>query len=214
MKEIILNNKFNFIIINICLILIVVFSFFVISYDTLFIDNLVYEFLINNFSNSKMDSFMINVTKLGDTLLVLIITILISFFTFYKFKKRDLTIIFCGSILGVSFINQLLKVIFKRVRPDINKMIEIGGYSFPSGHSMVSVVLYGLFAYFIFKVVKVKWIRNSLVFLNILVILLIGISRIYLGVHYFSDVIVGFLISIIFLVIIMNILERKFFSHN
>ena len=93
-------------------------------------------------------------------------------------------------------------------------MIEIGGYSFPSGHAMVSVVLYGLLAYFSYKFIKNKIVKNIIVVINVLLVLLIGISRIYLGVHYFSDVFVGQLISLVLLVIIINYLEKKVILKN
>ena len=64
-----------------------------------------------------------------------------------------------------------IKVIVKRVRPDVNRLIEIGGYSFPSGHAMVSMVLYGLLAYLSYKFIKNKWIRNISVFINIIIII-------------------------------------------
>lgn len=214
MKEVVKNNKINFIIVNICLLLIVFISFFVVVYDDLIVDKVVYNFLINNFSNSYMDSFMISITKLGNTKFVMLFTIIMFVLLWFKNKKKSLSLVFISSVAGVSFINQLLKVIVKRVRPDVNRLIEIGGYSFPSGHAMVSMVLYGLVAYIIYKMVKIKSLRNILISINLLVILLIGISRIYLGVHYFSDIVVGFLISIIFLIVVICFLEKKFFSQN
>lgn len=214
MKKFVEDNKFSFLIVSIALIFILVISFFVISYDKLIMDTMVYEFLINNFSNGYVDLFMINVTKLGNTTFVLLLTFICFMCFLFKSKKKSLSFCFLGSIGVISFINQFLKSIVKRVRPNVNRLIEIGGYSFPSGHAMVSMVLYGLLAYFCYKFIKNKVVRNIFIVINILVIFFIGISRIYLGVHYFSDVIVGFLISIIFLVLVINLMEKKIFSQN
>ena len=102
----------------------------------------------------------------------------------------------------------MLKNILQRPRPTEYRIIEETGYSFPSGHSMVSMAFYGYLIYLIYKYVKnkyVKWI--SITLLGIL-ICLIGISRIYLGVHYTSDVLGGFLISISYLIIYINIVNK------
>ena len=100
----------------------------------------------------------------------------------------------------------------QRPRPTEFRIIEETGYSFPSGHSMISMAFYGYLIYLIYKYVEnknVKWILISL--LSIL-ICLIGISRIYLGVHYTSDVLGGFLISISYLVIYISAVNNVFYK--
>ena len=101
-------------------------------------------------------------------------------------------------------LNQALKFIIQRPRPTEFRIINESGYSFPSGHSMVSAAFYGFLIYLIYKNVKNKYLKWSLITLLSLVILTIGISRIYLGVHYTSDVIAGFLISISYLIIFIH----------
>ena len=214
MKTIIRENKLSFLIISLCLLIIAIFSSLVIIYDNLYIDSFVYEFLINNFRSDFVDSFMINITKLGDTNYVLLISSILFFIFLFSIKDKFISLIYIVSVSAIAGINQGLKLMVKRDRPNIFRLVEIGGYSFPSGHAMVSTVLYGLIAYIAYKFINKKWLRNSLVFINILVIILIGISRIYLGVHYFTDVFCGFLISVIFMVIVINILEKKCFSQN
>ena len=214
MKELVYRNKISFLILSISLVVVLLFSIFVVIYDNLIIDTMVYEFLINNFSSSFFDKLMINITKLGNTNFVMLLVGILFIFFLIIFKNKLFSIVFIFSVSGVAFINQLLKFTIKRIRPNINRMIEIGGYSFPSGHAMVSVVLYGLIAYISYKYIKVKWVKWITVFSYLLLIFLICISRIYLGVHYFSDVIVGVFASLIFLVIIINFLEKKLFSQN
>lgn len=214
MRNIIKKEKLRFVIFNLCLILIIIISGLVFFAGDLTIDWLVYEFFVNNFSSKSMDSFMIGVTKLGNTNFVVLFSSLIFVFICFFRRERVLSLIFIGSVVIGSGLNHFMKILFKRERPEINRLIEIGGYSFPSGHAMISLILYGLLAYIIYKSVNTKWVRNVIVGVIVILILLIGISRIYLGVHYFSDIVVGFLISVIFLVFVTSILDKKVFSHN
>lgn len=98
-------------------------------------------------------------------------------------------------------LNQLLKRIVQRPRPTEYRLIDESGYSFPSGHSMVSAAFYGLLIYIIYNKVKNKYLKYSLITLLSILIVAIGVSRIYLGVHYTSDVLAGFLISICYLIV-------------
>ena len=100
--------------------------------------------------------------------------------------------------------NIVLKQIVQRPRPTEYRIVNETGYSFPSGHSMVSMAFYGFLIYLIYKYVKNKYLKIGLItFLSILIIS-IGISRIYLGVHYTSDVMAGFCISVSYLVLYVS----------
>ncbi len=107
--------------------------------------------------------------------------------------------------LGLSaLVNFTLKQILQRPRPMGYRIIDESGYSLPSGHSMVSMAYYGFLIYLIYKNVKNKYIKWPLIVLLALLIINIGISRIYLGVHYTSDVIAGFLVAISYLIVFSN----------
>ncbi len=142
---------------------------------------------------------------LCSTEFLIIITILIMLFS--KNKKAafyiGLNVVLCV------LLNQAFKYLFMRERPiEINLIIE-KGYSFPSGHSMVSLAFYGLFIYLIAHK-KMKKNKKYLYCISLAVLtLLIGISRIYLGVHYASDVIAGFALSMAYLIIYILIVYKK-----
>ena len=87
-------------------------------------------------------------------------------------------------------------------------LIEQGGFSFPSGHSMVSLAFYGYIIYLMRKSKLSKVQKNIATIILSMIIILVGISRIYLGVHFASDVLAAYCLSTAFLVIIMYI-ERK-----
>jgi membrane-associated phospholipid phosphatase len=101
----------------------------------------------------------------------------------------------------------LLKNFFERERPNINIIIEADGFSFPSGHSMGSMTYYGFLVYLVIRGKGKPLSKLGLAILLCLVIVLIGISRIYLGVHYPSDVLAGFVAGSIWLVICISLLE-------
>ena len=105
--------------------------------------------------------------------------------------------------------NQLIKHIIMRDRPSVYRMIKQGGFSYPSGHSMIAVALYGILIYLVFKYIKNKYLKYGLSALLVLLILSIGISRIYVGVHFASDVVGGFSLAIAEIVLIVSFLEKK-----
>lgn len=146
------------------------------------------------------------ITNFGGVIGLIVIAIIISsILAIKKYKLMSLLILLNLAISGA--LNQILKRIVQRPRPTEYRLIEENGYSFPSGHSMVSTAFYGFLIYLIFKNVKnkyIKWISISSLFI---LIILIGISRIYLGVHYTSDVMAGFVISISYLVIFTSIVN-------
>lgn len=102
--------------------------------------------------------------------------------------------------------NIVLKLIFKRARP-LDMLVEESGYSFPSGHSFVSIAFYGFLIYLIINSELKKQTKVVLSMVLASLISLIGISRIYLGVHYPSDVTAGFIGGTIYLMIFIEIVK-------
>ena len=124
---------------------------------------------------------------------------------FIKNKKYG-TYITVNLILA-TIINIILKLIFIRERP-LDGIITETGYSYPSGHSFVSFAFYGFLVYLITKSNLTK--RTKIFFTSLLIVLipLIGLSRVYLGVHYPSDVLGGFIGGAIYLLIYIEIIKK------
>lgn len=102
------------------------------------------------------------------------------------------------SILGSYIFNATFKIIFARIRPLKYFLVEQGGYSFPSGHSMVSMSFYTTVTYLLLEGIRDKKVRSIMWVLNFIIIGMIGFSRLYLGVHWPTDIIVGYLIGYVF----------------
>ena len=144
------------------------------------------------------------ITQLGGAIFLITLTIVL--ILFIKNKKIGISIF--SNLAIITVLNQVLKRILQRPRPTEFRIIEETGYSFPSGHSMVSMAFYGYLIYLIYKFVKNKYIKWSFIILLSVLICTIGVSRIYLGVHYTSDVLGGFLISISYLVIYTSAVKK------
>lgn len=146
---------------------------------------------VQAFISPRLTEFMSVVTFLG-SVKWLAFSVLAAAVLLFLFKKRSLAwFMVLSSGLGALF-NLLLKWIFKRERPDIRPLIEEQGFSFPSGHSMGSFIFYGSLAYMIIHLAKRKRWKAAWTLMLSSFIIMIGLSRIYLGVHFPSDVIAGF----------------------
>lgn len=104
--------------------------------------------------------------------------------------------VWIAALAGGEVLNFLLKGLFARPRPSFtDPLAEALYFSFPSGHAMMSLIAYGLVAYFLYLKLPRAWMRVLMTTALIALILLIGLSRLYLGVHYFSDVLAGFAVG-------------------
>lgn len=190
---------------SVLLILFIVVMILVITNNMTTFDNNIYNFLISLRSNG-MDTFMKIITQFGNTIPVIII-ILILMITLTS--RKEVILIGLNTILTVGS-NQLLKHIICRPRPDHIRLVTEHGYSFPSGHSMISICLYGLLIYLVNKKIKNKVLRVILTILLVMIILGIGISRIYVGVHYPSDVLGGYLLSFAILIFTLTTVNKYY----
>lgn len=164
-----------------------------------FFDDFVYNFLISK-RNKFLDNYFLFFTKFGNVSVAVVLVILLM----TLFHNRYSLFFLFGS-LGCVLINTIFKYIIKRDRPNILRLIKQDGYSFPSGHAMISVTLYGFLLYIVLTKVNNKYLKMIMTFLLILIILSIGISRIYLGVHYASDVVAGYILSLIYVIILIQV---------
>ena len=186
------------------LILFSIFAYKIVMNKSIYIDKIVYDFICDNFMSERMTNIVKILTSLGSALVVIILTIVL----FMAIKNKRIAVSIVINLIVITILNNLLKIIFLRPRPNVNNLILESGYSFPSGHSSTSMAFYGYLIYLIYKYVNNKKIKISLIIFLSLVIVAIGLSRIYLGVHYASDVLGGFLLAIVYLIIFITITNK------
>ena len=201
-KEIVEKN-IKWIALFVCIILVIGIVIDVLSKEIYQLDVVGYNFISQHLISDNITPIAKCITQLGGVIGLVALAIILSIVI--KNKKTSILI---WLNLGISaLLNQTLKYIIQRPRPTEYRIIDESGYSFPSGHSMVSAAFYGFLIYLIYKKVKNKYLKWGLVTLLGFIIILIGISRIYLGVHYTSDVLAGFLISISYLIIFTHFIK-------
>ena len=198
------SKNLKWLILFICLIIFLAIAEDVFDQEIMHLDQLGYQLVSTHLISQGATPIAIFITNLGGTTILILITILLV--ATIKNKKIALTVVL--NPLIITGINLLLKSIVQRPRPTQSPLITETGFSFPSGHSMVSMAFYGYLICLIAKFIKNKLLKVILIVLLSILIISIGISRIYLGVHYTSDVIAGFMISLCYLVIYTSMVKK------
>ena len=195
--------KKRYILTKVLLIAFIIVMSLVLTSNTVQFDNHIYN-AIFSIRNDFFDIFFKSITKFGNIIIIFFITVLL----LLSLSKKDRNILGVTVLITV-LLNQIMKYIIHRSRPDYVRLIKQGGYSFPSGHAMISIAVYGFLIYFVNKKVKNKGLKYFIISLLVLLILGIGCSRIYVGVHYPSDVLAGYILSLIILIIVTSKFNQK-----
>jgi membrane-associated phospholipid phosphatase len=170
------------------------------------IDSMIIGFLEYT-ENPFLDSVMLWVTEMGSFWFVGTFTVLSVTILWFKGKDRWGAVFLVIAVGGGGVLTLLLKYVYQRDRPSLNPAIDAVGFSFPSGHSVGALVLYGFILFLIIRSGRnpiLQWVSSVL---TLLLIIFIGISRIYLGAHFPSDVFAGYIAGAIWLVLCLVALE-------
>ena len=181
-------------------------TLFVTSGKALVLDEVFYNGLIR-IKNSYLTNILYVITNIGSTVGVISLLV-IMFIIFYK-KKAISDFKYVAVNVGVgALIMKILKHIIKRIRPSWKWIVQ-SGFSYPSGHTISAVLLYGTLILLVYKKVHGKY-RKPLIICFSLMIILISISRIYFGVHFLTDVIASIILGSIILIISSLFMDREF----
>lgn len=193
----ILNKNYKWIILFLCVVLFLAILQNVFYDEQLVLDSIFYNLVVQNMRTPTLTTILIIITNLGSAITLISLAIL----SIILIKNKKIGLCISLNLIISTLLNVILKNIVQRPRPEGYRLIDESGYSFPSGHSMVNTAFYGLLIYLVLRNVKNSKLKYTLVTLISLLIIGIGFSRIYLGVHYASDVLAGFLISVAYLVV-------------
>jgi membrane-associated phospholipid phosphatase len=157
---------------------------------------------VHEFASPAITQAMRGISFLGSSLSLTLLTAgVIVWFLLRKWKREAK--LFAVTMLGASLLNTILKLVFKRPRPvPYFNLLMPETYSFPSGHSLASCCFFGALAALLSVRIKSKRKRAVLWVFAVVMFLLIGLSRIYLGVHYTTDVIAGFSAALIWIMVV------------
>ena len=193
------NNNKSIVIATVSIIVFLLILKDIFQYEITSYDNWAYSIFVENFRSEEMTMIMKIITSFGSFLIIGTIILLL----FLLIKNKKIAIVLTINTIAIVMINDFIKFIVHRPRPNGYNLIKESNYSFPSGHSMVSTFFYGFLIYLVYKLVKNKRLKICLISLLSLLIVLICISRIYLGVHYLSDTIAGFSLSLAYIMILI-----------
>lgn len=153
-----------------------------------------------------LNSIWIPITYLGNWQTITLLGILL---LLYKGTRKNIGIPFTIISLSSTVLYKVVKTVFQRPRPDIAvRIIEQGGFSFPSGHSMNGIVCFGILIYLIRRYCRNRKLADGLTAFLILLIAAIGFSRVYVGVHYPTDIIGGWSLGLAYLLAAIYIFEK------
>ncbi|WP_245864409.1 phosphatase PAP2 family protein [Paenibacillus donghaensis] len=163
---------------------------------------------VQSAESAPLTSLAKSLSLVGSTQLAIVISLVVMGLLFLLLKHRVEIVLFLWVGLGSQVLNTLMKLWFRRERPDLHRMIEQAGFSFPSGHSMAAFSLYGVTAFLLWRHLRSRRERVVLILLVVFMTGGIGWSRIYLGVHYPSDVIGGYAVSGAWLMLSITLFQK------
>ena len=205
-----IKNNWRWMLLFICLIVFLALAEDVFHQEIMNGDIVGYDIISKLFKFNVSTPIAKFITNFGGAIFVISLTTIL----FFVIKDKKIGISIITNLGIVTILNQIIKFIMQRPRPTEFRIIEETGYSFPSGHSMVSLAFYGYLIYLIYKYINNKHLKRTLIIILSVLICIIGVSRIYLGVHYTSDVLGGFLISFAYLIIYIELVNKFVLEKN
>ncbi|MFD1358091.1 phosphatase PAP2 family protein [Fictibacillus halophilus] len=149
---------------------------------------------VSDLHQSRLNSFFIFITDAASRPYQYGVLIFFSVIWLLAERKWREPLVLSICLIGVRYGNHWFKISFERIRPEFDRVIEITGYSFPSGHAMISIAFFGMLSYLLVHNYSFLQPYKKIIYIITgLFIFMVGFSRVYLGVHYPTDVFGGYL---------------------
>lgn len=170
------------------------------------VDEAVSEYVVS-YRTDNLTRYFTFITHLGDRNAYIVVAVLLSGLYFYRRRSWKFILQTLLVLMLATLSNIMLKRVINRARPASEHLVTVDSLSYPSGHSMSAMAFYGFLIFLCLRYPMVRWLRVlSVTFLTLLV-LSIGLSRVYLGVHYPTDVAGGFIGGLIWVVFCAVVFE-------
>lgn len=165
---------------------------------------------IIQYRGQGLTTFFRYLTKMGNVGFSAMLIGIIVIVLFLMLKDKHISIWYLlTTAIGAGALNQIVKYLFQKDRPTVEHLIDQGGYSFPSGHAMGSIIIYGALLYIVFKLINNQVIKTLALVATVILVGLIGLSRVYLGVHFPSDIIGGYALGAAWLTLSIGLFEMQ-----
>lgn len=168
-------------------------------------DNKIYSIVTSN-TNGFLDNLYKVFTFLGSRIFIIGACLAILIFV----KNKKVAGIIFGSVAISTIVNNVIKIIFRRPRPEVRRLVVEKSFSFPSGHTMAAVTLYGILIFFIMKSKMKKNVKIAISVILGLLPICVAVSRIYLGAHFASDVTGAAVTSTVLLLVETYFIEKHY----
>lgn len=210
-----IKKNFKWIVFAICTIAFITIMCAIIKFKILPIDTWAIDLVVNKLRTGWLTAFFKVFTFFGEAKLLIPVGCLGVLIGFFIFKDKKRAFCYISNLVVIAGLNWTIKHIVQRLRPDQSlRLVEESDFSFPSGHAMISTAFYGLIIYFIWKNFGNKTWGKIICFCLAFLIIMIDFSRVYLGVHYISDVLAGSLISIAYLIVAIEVAKKFIFKED
>lgn len=181
-----MKKYLNFILAGILIAALVVIMVLIKNGGIVEFDNNVFNLVTRN-ENIPLENMYRVFTFLGSTIFIIVACLAILVICILM-KKKKIGFVIVGSVAISTIVNNVIKLIFRRPRPEVRRLVVEKSFSFPSGHTMAAVTLYGILIFFVMRSKLNKKAKLAISIVLGLLPICVAISRIYLGAHFASDV--------------------------
>lgn len=171
-----------------------------------------FDRLVVQLRSDALTPLVIGLSWFGSVKGEIVVLIVCSLWLLLRYRDWRKMLLITTALAGAIIWNTILKHLFERPRPELEHLMDASGYSFPSGHAMMTSAFYGMITFLLWRYYQKKGQHKAakwIVFIGAMFVLLMGLGRVYLGVHYTTDIVAGFAAGGLWLCLLIGWLQRK-----